>query len=130
MRKRTPAELMILRRIPGVAGNYMMRTRSTQRDLARYAGIAEAMLCRYLKGKSVPDLSALVRLAKALEIDPSYFLADHGLTEAEWRERRPRWAVEPQALDARLLEAGRSLPEDARRSLVEHAEMLARLARK
>lgn len=51
-----------------------------QRELARRVGISEVSLSRYLNGRRDPGLSLIIRMAEALECEPSFLVDIYGST--------------------------------------------------
>lgn len=56
----------------------------TQRELAEHVGITWSQVSRYEAGKSRPRLAALLKLARALDVDVDYL---SGASEADEQER-------------------------------------------
>ena len=48
----------------------------TQKQLAQLSGIAEASICRYLRGDSEPRLDIIARIAKALDVSEAYLIGE------------------------------------------------------
>lgn len=46
----------------------------TQKELSEITGVPQYSVCRYLSGERVPNVSNLVRLARALNTTPNYLV--------------------------------------------------------
>ena len=48
----------------------------TQKQLSQLSNIAEASICRYLRGDSEPRLDIITKIAKALDVSESYLIGE------------------------------------------------------
>lgn len=48
----------------------------TQKQLSQLSGIAEASICRYLRGDSEPRLDIVANIAKALDVSEAYLIGE------------------------------------------------------
>ena len=48
----------------------------TQKDLSRLSNVAEASLCRYMKGETKPRIDVVHNIAKALGVSEAYLLGE------------------------------------------------------
>lgn len=55
----------------------------TQKQLAQLSGIAEASICRYLRGDSEPRLDIIARIAKALDVSEAYLIGETNEKKAD-----------------------------------------------
>lgn len=61
----------------------MARVRMTQVEMSQLTGYSKSSISRWQKGEALPDALAIVKMARALEIDPAELLPD--LEEEEER---------------------------------------------
>ena len=55
----------------------------TQKQLAKLSDIAEASICRYLRGDSEPRLDIIARIAKALDVSEAYLIGETNEKKAD-----------------------------------------------
>ena len=55
----------------------------TQKQLSQLSGIAEASICRYLRGDSEPRLDIIARIAKALDVSEAYLIGETNKKKAD-----------------------------------------------
>lgn len=48
----------------------------TQKQLSRLSGIAEASICRYIRGDSEPRLDIVANIARALNVSEAYLIGE------------------------------------------------------
>lgn len=56
--------------------NLLIEKKLSQKDLAKMSNIAEASICRYLRGDSEPRLDIIANIAKALDVSESYLIGE------------------------------------------------------
>ena len=55
----------------------------TQKQLSQLSGIAEASICRYLRGDSEPRLDIIARIANALDVSEAYLIGETNEKKAD-----------------------------------------------
>lgn len=55
----------------------------TQKQLSQLSGIAEASICRYLRGDSEPRLDIIARIANALNVSEAYLIGETNEKKAD-----------------------------------------------
>ena len=55
----------------------------TQKQLAQLSGIAEASICRYLRGDSEPRLDIIAKIANALDVSEAYLIGETNEKKAD-----------------------------------------------
>ena len=63
--------------------NILSEKKLSQKELSKMSGIAEASLCRYLRGDSKPRLDILANLAKALDVSEAYLIGESNEIQEE-----------------------------------------------
>ena len=55
----------------------------TQKQLSQLSGIAEASICRYLRGDCEPRLDIVANIAKALDVSEAYLIGETNEKKAD-----------------------------------------------
>lgn len=61
----------------------LLEKKLSQKELSKMSGIAEASLCRYLKGDSKPRLDIIANIAKALNVSEAYLIGESNEVQEE-----------------------------------------------
>jgi transcriptional regulator with XRE-family HTH domain len=48
----------------------------SQKELSETSGLPQSAISRYIKGSIIPKVGAIIKIAKALQVDPDFFMSE------------------------------------------------------